>query len=47
MEKFSAEWFEAQFVESDFDDEADDIANQQMAEAEGRWVDGGCAYISY
>jgi len=25
----------------------DDEANAQMAEAEGRWIDGGCAYLSY
>ena len=43
MEKFSEEWFAAQFVDTTFDDEADEAANQQMADAEGRWIDGGCA----
>jgi len=28
-------------------DRLDDEANEQMAEAEARWVDGGCAYLSY
>jgi hypothetical protein len=28
-------------------DRQDAEADAQMAEAEGRWVDGGCAYLSY
>lgn len=43
MEKFSEEWFKAQFADMQWDDEKEAAANQQMAEAEGRWEDGGCA----
>ena len=28
-------------------DRLDAEADAQMLEAEGRWVDGGCAYLSY
>ena len=28
-------------------DRQDAEADAQMAEAEGRWVDGGCTYLSY
>lgn len=28
-------------------DRQDTEANEAMADAEGRWVDGGCAYLSY
>lgn len=28
-------------------DRLDAEADAQMSEAEGRWVDGGCAYLSY
>lgn len=28
-------------------DRQDAEADAQMAEAEGRWVDGGCVYLSY
>jgi hypothetical protein len=28
-------------------DRQDAEADAQMAEAEARWIDGGCAYLSY
>lgn len=42
MQSFTEEDFAAEFADLEFDDEAEEAANQQMADAEAAFVDNGC-----